>query len=109
MGDLTAQRRGQAHHHRLGDDQPAGDIQYLAHRFGAHFQPLENLARAAQATGGDDEGGRQRLPLDMPLAAGALVVLDHGVEHQAVLFTHDLGGGQHKFRADRVALLRHRR
>jgi len=47
------------------------------------------------------------VPFHVPLASGAFVILNHGVQHCRMLLAHDLGGGQHHLGGDGVAFLGH--
>ena len=61
-------------------------------RSGVDDQALQHEARLAQGAAGGDEGLGDGHPFELPGAGGALVVGGHGVEHQAGVLAHDLGG-----------------
>jgi hypothetical protein len=65
--------------------------------------------RVRQGAGGGDERLRQGRPFDLPGSGRALVIGDHGIEHQADVLADNLGGGDDQLAGDRIALLRHGR
>ena len=103
----ASQMRGQAHHHRLGHDQPVRQIEVAPHPRGIDHHALGDGARLEQCTMGQHEGLRDGERLGLPRAGGALVVLRHGAQHQRHQRLHAARRRQDVFRGDRVALLRH--
>ncbi len=99
--------RRQPHHHRLGDNEPAGHRQIAPHGVLTHLQAAEHFARMFERAGGHYESLGKRVPLHVPLAGGALVILHQSVEHAAVKLAHDLRCRQQHLRSDGIALLRH--
>ena len=103
----AADMRREPHHHRLGHDQPAGQVEVAPHARGVDHHALGDRAGVQQRAVRQHEGLRQREQLGLPRSGGALVVGRHGAEHHRHQRVHGARGGQDVFAGDRVALLRH--
>ena len=105
FADEFRQRQG----HRLGHDQPMGDIEIGAHFLREDLHIAHQRFALRQRPAHQSNQIRQRLPLRLPAAQRPLVLLElAGVEgrHQP---RRTLGGGQDRRAGHRIALMRHRR
>ena len=105
----AAEMRRQAHHHRLGHDQPVRHAKIAPHALRIDHHAFGYRAGVLQRAVRQHECLRQREQFRLPRSGRALVVRGHRAEHHRHQRMHGARGGEDVFAGDRVALLRHRR
>ena len=111
--DLLGVRPAQPVHEQEGDplghDEAAGQIEVLAHAGGVDLERLERACEGVQRTAGVRQRAGQSGPLGLPGAGRALVLLFERPDEHAGMSRGEPCIRACERRADRVALLRHRR
>ena len=101
--------RREAHHDRLGDDEPVRHAEVFRHTDRVDDKPAHHEFGLVQRAGGVTEAFRQSNPFGVPRAGRALEIADERVENEPGMLTQGFGGGEDQFAGDRVPFLRHRR
>ena len=97
------------HRDRLGKDESARDVEVGLHALCVDLEPLDDLDRLRQCAGSERRDLGQRVPLRVPVAHAALVLLHHGRQHDGNQRRNADRGREDGSRSHRVALVRERR
>ncbi len=93
----------------LGQHEPAGQVEVPPHAGGVDLQRLKRSRKRVERAAGVRERTRERLPLGLPRARAALVLLLQRPDEDGGMSRGEPRTGARERRADRVALLGHRR
>jgi hypothetical protein len=104
----AAEWRAQVEHEPFAHHEPAGGVEVRAHPRRVDLQPGERLADAGRGAAGQRERLRERLPLRVPGAGRALVLLRHRGQQRRGERRHAQRARPRAHRADRVLLVRQR-
>ena len=72
---MRAELGAERHRHRLDHDQALRDVEIAAHALGIDLEPLRELGDGGERAGGDQQQRRDGMPLRLPAAEAALVLL----------------------------------
>ena len=110
MCGVAADRRRERHLHGLGEDQSLRDLEVRAHPVRVDVEPLDHFDHRGERAGRASSAiSGSVVPFGRPVAEPALVLLHGGRQHRRHESGHANRRRERDRRADRIALLRHRR